>query len=174
MINQWLRHKSSNSLLNSFKVCLFKSYTAVSCIFMYRPSMIIVSGSKTTYTTGEWSCLISFAWASPSWEESEAGEKFKMKIHHRKSNQLAYPLFLKLALLFPNKKLPISQRLGIITCLPKGDKLRQYIKKNWRPITLLNVFYKIISGCISKRIKSTLYIFIDKTQTGFISGRYIG
>ena len=72
-----------------------------------------------------------------------------------------------------NKKLPIPQRLGIITCLPKGDKPRQYIK-NWRTITLLNVFYKIISGCISKRIKSTLDILIDKTQTGFISGRYIG
>ena len=33
------------------------------------------------------------------------------------------------------KKLPISQRLGVISCLPKGDKLRQYLK-NWRPITL--------------------------------------
>ena len=74
---------------------------------------------------------------------------------------------------FVNRKLPVSQRLGIITCLPKGDKPRQFIK-NWRPITLLNVFYKIISACISKRIKSTLDILIDKTQTGFLSGRYIG
>ena len=55
---------------------------------------------------------------------------------------------------FVNRKLPVSQRLGIITCLPKGDKPRQFIK-NWRPITLLNVFYKIISACVSKRIKST-------------------
>ena len=59
---------------------------------------------------------------------------------------------------FINKKLPVSQCLGIITCLPKGDKPRQFIK-NWRPITLLNVFYKIISACISKRIKSTLDIY---------------
>ena len=48
---------------------------------------------------------------------------------------------------FVNRKLPVSQRLGIIACLPKGDKPRQFIK-NWRPITLLNVFYKIISACI--------------------------
>ena len=41
--------------------------------------------------------------------------------------------------IFQCKHLPISQRLGIISCLPKGDKPRQFLK-NWRPITLLNVF----------------------------------
>lgn len=75
--------------------------------------------------------------------------------------------------IFLSKHLPISQRLGIITCLPKGDKPRQFLK-NWRPITLLNVFYKIISGCIGQRIKSTLDVLISDTQTGFRKGRYIG
>ena len=71
------------------------------------------------------------------------------------------------------KELPISQRLGIISCLPKGDKPRQYLK-NWRPITLLNVLYKIISGCLSQRIKDTLDHIISETQSGFLKGRYIG
>lgn len=75
--------------------------------------------------------------------------------------------------IFLKKELPISQRLGIISCLPKGDKPRQYLK-NWRPITLLNVLYKLISGCISYRIKSTLDYIISDTQTGFLKGRYIG
>lgn len=57
--------------------------------------------------------------------------------------------------IFANRELPISQRLGIIICLPKGDKPRQLLK-NWRPITLLNVFYKLISGCLNYRIKSSL------------------
>jgi hypothetical protein len=56
--------------------------------------------------------------------------------------------------IFEKRELPISQILGIITCLPKGDKPRQFLK-NWRPITLLNVLYKIISGCLSHRIKYT-------------------
>lgn len=56
--------------------------------------------------------------------------------------------------IFFKKELPISQRLGVISCLPKGDKPRQFLK-NWRPITLLNVLYKIISGCISLRIKKS-------------------
>ena len=70
-------------------------------------------------------------------------------------------------------KLSISQRQGLITCLPKGDKPRLYLK-NWRPITLLNVIYKIASGCIAERIKSVLTDLISEDQTGFISGRYIG
>lgn len=76
--------------------------------------------------------------------------------------------------IFVKKELPISQRLGIITCLPKGDKPRQFLK-NWHPITLLNVLYKLISGCLSYRIKSAvLNYLISETQSGFIKGRYIG
>lgn len=75
--------------------------------------------------------------------------------------------------IFVHGQLPVSQRLGIISCLPKGDKPRQFLK-NWRPITLLNVLYKLISGCISYRIKSTLDLLISNTQTGFIQCRYIG
>ena len=67
----------------------------------------------------------------------------------------------------------ITQRLGIISCLPKGDKPRQFLN-NWRPITLLNVFYKLISGCLSQRPKSTLNFLISETQSGFMKGRYIG
>ena len=70
-------------------------------------------------------------------------------------------------------KLSVTQRQGVITCLPKGDKPKQYLK-NWRPITLLNVIYKIASGCIAERVKSVLDKLISKEQTGFMSGRYIG
>ena len=42
---------------------------------------LIVSGYKTTMTTGEWSCLISFAWAPLSCSERRGSEKFKMKIY---------------------------------------------------------------------------------------------
>lgn len=70
-------------------------------------------------------------------------------------------------------KLSVTQRQGLITCLPKGDKPKQFLK-NWRPITLLNVIYKIASGCIAERIKSVLSKLISEDQTGFINGRYIG
>ena len=46
---------------------------------------------------------------------------------------------------YKNKELLISQRLGIIALIPKADKDPCYIK-NWRPLTLLETFYKIISA----------------------------
>ena len=67
----------------------------------------------------------------------------------------------------------ITQREGIITCIPKGDKPREYLK-NWRPISLLNVVYKIGSSCIANRIKNVLPTLIHEDQTGFVPGRYIG
>ena len=70
------------------------------------------------------------------------------------------------------KELPINKRLGIISCLPKGDKPRQFLK-NWRPKTLLHYFYIRISGCLSQRLKSTLNFLISETQSGFMKGRYI-
>ena len=65
------------------------------------------------------------------------------------------------------------QKLGIITCIAKPNKSEEFLK-NWRPLTLLNCTYKIASGCIANRIKSVLDKLIDKDQTGFIKGRYIG
>ena len=41
--------------------------------------------------------------------------------------------------------LSIQQRLGIITLLPKGSKDKRYLS-NWRPLTLLNNFYSLVSG----------------------------
>ena len=40
-----------------------------------------ILGLKTTMTTGEWSCLISFAWDRLSCSEQAGIEKFKMKIY---------------------------------------------------------------------------------------------
>ena len=47
-------------------------------------------------------------------------------------------------------------------------------QKNWRQITLLNLVYKLASGCIAERIKLVLNKLISNDQTGFLSGRYIG
>ena len=46
--------------------------------------------------------------------------------------------------------------------------------ENWRPITLLNTVYKILSGSLANIIKPYVQTLINKDQTGFISGRFIG
>lgn len=62
---------------------------------------------------------------------------------------------------------------GVITCIPKGNKDKQFLK-NWRPISLLNTSYKLASACIAERLKTVLPKLINDDQTGFISGRFIG
>ena len=70
-------------------------------------------------------------------------------------------------------KLSYSLRQSIITCLPKGNKDRQCLK-NWRPISLLCVIYKMASAVIAERMKPHLEKIISRNQTGFLKGRYIG
>ena len=69
--------------------------------------------------------------------------------------------------------LSLTQRQGVITCLPKPNKSRHYLK-NWRPISLLNVVYKLASSIISNRLKTVLDKLINQDQKGFIAGRFIG
>ena len=74
---------------------------------------------------------------------------------------------------FLSGQMSVTQKQGIITCIPKEGKDKQFIK-NWRPITLLNTAYKIASACIAQRLKSVLPTIISEHQRGFLPGRYIG
>ena len=67
--------------------------------------------------------------------------------------------------------LPTEQRRGIISLLPQKDKDRLYLK-NWRPISLFDVDYKILA--LGKRIISFLPNLIDEDQTGYMKKRFIG
>lgn len=70
-------------------------------------------------------------------------------------------------------ELSTTQKEGVITCIPKEDKPKEFVK-NWRPISLLNVIYKIGSSCIANRIKAVLPKLVHEDQTGFIANRYMG
>ena len=69
--------------------------------------------------------------------------------------------------------LSITQKQGIITCLPKPNKSPFYLK-NWRPFSLLNVIYKLASSVIASRLKNVSHKLIHEDQKGFIAGRFIG
>ena len=73
--------------------------------------------------------------------------------------------------IFRNKRLCESQYRGIITFLFKKGE-REDIR-NWRPITLLNVDYKIISKILAERLKKVLPKIINTEQKGFAKGRNI-
>ena len=69
-------------------------------------------------------------------------------------------------------ELSVTQKQGIITCIPNGNKDKQSIK-NWSPISLSNVSYKLASACIANRLKLVLPSLIKEEQTRFLEGRFI-
>lgn len=72
---------------------------------------------------------------------------------------------------YENGELSTSQRQATITLLDKGKDRTQL--KNWRPISLLNSDYKIMSKAIANRFTKYLSQLIPENQTGFIKGRNI-
>ena len=65
-----------------------------------------------------------------------------------------------------------SQRQAVITLLQKPGKDRLLLQ-NWRPISLLNLDYKILTNVIGQRIQVVLPDIIHENQSGFVSGRKI-
>ena len=59
------------------------------------------------------------------------------------------------------------QNQSIISLIPKSDKDTS-ILENWRPISLLNVDYKIATKTIANRLKKVLPKLIHDSQTGFL------
>ena len=66
-----------------------------------------------------------------------------------------------------------TQQQAIITLLDKKGKDRSKIE-NWRPISLLNVDYKIATKVISNRLIPLLPNLVSIDQTGFVKNRLLG
>ena len=74
---------------------------------------------------------------------------------------------------FETGSLTELQKQSIITIIPKQNK-DLTILDNWRPISLLNVDYKIATKIIANRVKHVITNIIHNSQTGLLKGRYIG
>ena len=71
---------------------------------------------------------------------------------------------------FEKGEMSVTEQQGVIRCIPKEGEDKSLLK-NWRPITLLNIPYKIASSCIAQRLKSVLPHLIREDQKGFLKGR---
>ena len=68
--------------------------------------------------------------------------------------------------------LPSSQREALISLIfKKGDRL---LHKNWRPISLLNVDYKLCARTLAGRLLKVIHHVVAPDQTCGVPGRYIG
>lgn len=73
---------------------------------------------------------------------------------------------------FEHGKLTTSQRQAVISLISKPGKDKLYIE-NWRPISLLNIDYKIMSKCLANRLLKVIDKLVHHSQFGFIKGRNI-
>ena len=71
---------------------------------------------------------------------------------------------------FEKGELSTSQKQAVITLLQKPGKDRLLLS-NWRPISLLNLDYKILTKTICQRIQDILPDIIHENQSGFVSNR---
>ena len=73
---------------------------------------------------------------------------------------------------YASGSLSLPQRRGIISLVFKrGDRLDA---RNWRPITLLNVDYKLASRVLAGRLLKVIHVVVSKDQTCGVPGRFIG
>jgi hypothetical protein len=104
-----------------------------------------------------------FSFLQKVWFHDIESKAFSKSINKNKpgiSFSSAYSIISNKSLIFSPYwyslgSLSVTQKQCIITCLPKGDKSRHFLK-NWQPISLLNTVYKIGSGVIANRIKKVL------------------
>lgn len=70
---------------------------------------------------------------------------------------------------FQKGSLSINQKRRIISLFPQIKKDKTLLE-NLRPISLLNIDYKILTKSIAKRLKRVLPKIINPDQTGYIKG----
>ena len=68
-------------------------------------------------------------------------------------------------------RMPESMRQAVITCVYKKGKTEDIT--NWRPISLLNYDYKILTKVLANRLQTSLTDIISTEQTAAIKGRSI-
>jgi hypothetical protein len=82
-----------------------------------------------------------------------------------------YPLLKYANYAFQIGRLTNSFRTADIKLIPKkGGDLKKI--KNWRPISLLNCFYKVISRAFAERLKKYMNKLTPCAQKGYANGRY--
>lgn len=86
-------------------------------------------------------------------------------------NVLGNDLYEVLLECIKNKLLPTSCRRAVLSLLPKKGDL--CLLKNWRPVSLLCMDYKILSKCLANRLKYVLELLVHRDQMYCIPNRSI-
>ena len=90
---------------------------------------------------------------------------YSNKFIHKFWDIFRTPLFKITNLCFQREKLTYNFKTANIRLIPKKGNIK--LLKNWRPISLLNCFYKIISRAIGARLKKVMDQLTPICQKGY-------
>lgn len=96
---------------------------------------------------------------------------FPIEYYKTFSKKLLTPIVNMIKEALENKKLPDSLEIATLTLLPKPGKDKQKCD-SYRPLSLLNADYKILSKLIALRLEDVIPKIIHADQTGFVKNRY--
>ena len=91
------------------------------------------------------------------------------KVFYPKLKGFLHELYLEIV---RDEELHLTAKQGVISLLEKIDR-DILLLKSWRPLTLLNVDYKILLKVLATWLHTALEAVVDSSQTGFLSGRYM-
>uniref|UniRef100_A0A670I4H7 Reverse transcriptase domain-containing protein n=1 Tax=Podarcis muralis TaxID=64176 RepID=A0A670I4H7_PODMU len=95
---------------------------------------------------------------------------FTSRYYKEMESALLNPLQEVMNNILKEREIPETWKEALITLIPKQDSDLEQIK-NYRPISLLNVDYKIFAGVLARRFKAILVKIIHRDQAGFLPGR---
>ena len=73
---------------------------------------------------------------------------------------------------FRDRSLPDSRNIIVMSLIFKKNDRSDI--KNYRPISLANIDYKILAFVLANRLENVLSKLISHDQTGYVKGRFIG
>lgn len=103
--------------------------------------------------------------------KSPGPDGFTVEFYKKFPHQLAPILQAMYSEALSTGSLPTTLRQASITLLAKKDK-DPLLCTSYRPISLLNVDFKVLSKVLAKRLESVVPDVVSPDQTGFVLGRH--
>jgi len=132
-----------------------------------------LSSAQVTYCEGH--ILVSEAFAALSGmakSKSPGSDGFPAEFYLAFWDVLGSDLVEVLHASLDSGILPLSQRSALISVIFKNGSRLEH--KNWRPISLLNVDYKLCARVLAGRLLKVIHQVVAPDQTCGVPGRFIG
>ncbi|PKU86058.1 integrator complex subunit 11 [Dendrobium catenatum] len=94
---------------------------------------------------------------------------FSFGFYRKAWHLIGFQVFKAVNYFFTSGSFPKGMKATAITLIPKNSHAAHI--NDYRPISLCNVFYKIIAKILANRLKMVLPLIIHESQSGFIAKR---